>query len=82
MSEAGAATRAETTASQQRIDESQPINEIRRGLIATLDHWKDLGLGGGGIGRRACVVSCLPLIHFASTAHQILKSLVLSSSGR
>jgi len=30
---------------QQRIDESQPINEIRRQLIATLDQWKDLGLG-------------------------------------
>ena len=51
---------------QQRIDESQPINEIRRRLIATLDHWKDLGLGGSiEIGRRACVVICLPLIHLA-----------------
>jgi hypothetical protein len=26
---------------QQRVDEPHPINEVRRRLIATLDHWKD-----------------------------------------
>ncbi len=54
---------------QQRIDESQPINEIRCRLIATLDHWKDVGLGDSiGIGRRASAVICLPLIHLVDAA--------------
>jgi len=52
----------------------------RRRIVATLDHRKDLGLGGVvGIGRRASVVICRPLTHLVPASHPVLKSLVLGS---
>ncbi len=68
---------------QQRIDGSQASIEIRHRLIATLDRRKGICLRVRlAIGRRAGVVTCVPLIHLVDAAHPVEKSLILGSSGR